>query len=274
MQMQAMDVETGAFGGEQARYEAGKFATWLILGAELLLFGAVISAYIVTRANHGESFRAGSDRLFLDLGVMSTIAMVLTSVTMAGAVSAAQRDKRAPLMSLLVLTLVGGLAFLGLRGMEYSQHADDHLVWGLSYYQADDADAAEAEGAVRAETIEVVVPGAVEGVPASTLPTTAIGPAGLAERGDDEDEEADAVARALAPAEAPHVFWGVFYATTGMHCLHVIGVLIALLWILLKLGGRDERARPGAAPVDHVGLFWHMGTIVWMFLFPLLYLVR
>jgi heme/copper-type cytochrome/quinol oxidase subunit 3 len=52
---------------------------------------------------------------------------------------------------------------------------------------------------------------------------------------------------------------------TGLHALHVIAGLVALVWVLLTL-----KARP--ARIEYAGMYWHLVDIVWIFLFPLLYL--
>jgi heme/copper-type cytochrome/quinol oxidase subunit 3 len=63
-----------------------------------------------------------------------------------------------------------------------------------------------------------------------------------------------------------HVFWTFYYCMTGLHALHVIGGLVAMAVIALSLRRRETWSR-----VEVVGLYWHFVDIVWIFLFPLLY---
>ena len=72
--------------------------------------------------------------------------------------------------------------------------------------------------------------------------------------------------------EAAEVFYSLYFAMTGLHALHMvagIGVLAALLWPAWK--GRYSAAYHN--PVELTGLYWHFVDIVWIFLFPLLYLI-
>jgi cytochrome c oxidase subunit III len=75
-------------------------------------------------------------------------------------------------------------------------------------------------------------------------------------------------------ADAPHaqLFFSLYFALTGFHALHMVIGLGLLLWLVLAA----RRGRYGVAyntPVENVGLYWHFVDIVWIFLFPLLYLI-
>lgn len=73
---------------------------------------------------------------------------------------------------------------------------------------------------------------------------------------------------------APQIqlFLILYFALTGLHALHMIGGLIALAW-LLWLNHRSRLTRAQHAPVAMVGLYWHFVDCVWVFLYPLLYLI-
>jgi len=63
------------------------------------------------------------------------------------------------------------------------------------------------------------------------------------------------------------LFWSFYYGLTGLHALHVIGGMIAILVVLLAArAGRDVQR------IEYVGIYWHFVDLVWIFLFPLLYL--
>ena len=68
------------------------------------------------------------------------------------------------------------------------------------------------------------------------------------------------------------IFWSCYYTLTGFHALHVLGGIIANLWIL-SLGLRRRLSWSKAYLVELAGLYWHFVDIVWIFLFPLLYLI-
>jgi cytochrome c oxidase subunit 3 len=71
---------------------------------------------------------------------------------------------------------------------------------------------------------------------------------------------------------AAEIFFSFYFAMTGMHAAHMI-VGIGLLGFLLFAAGRGRYAPEYFTPVEIVGLYWHFVDIVWIFLFPLLYLV-
>ena len=73
-----------------------------------------------------------------------------------------------------------------------------------------------------------------------------------------------------SPAQA-EIFMSFYYAMTGMHALHMT-VGLGLLTYLLVASSRDRFSAEYHTPVEIVGLYWHFVDIVWIFLFPLLYL--
>jgi cytochrome c oxidase subunit III len=76
-------------------------------------------------------------------------------------------------------------------------------------------------------------------------------------------------------ADGPHVelFMFLYFAMTGLHALHMLFGLGAIAW-LLWLNRRRELSAEHDAPVAMVGLYWHFVDCIWIFLYPLLYLVR
>jgi heme/copper-type cytochrome/quinol oxidase subunit 3 len=68
------------------------------------------------------------------------------------------------------------------------------------------------------------------------------------------------------------IFFAIYFTTTGLHCLHVIGGLI-LNGILLYLSGQDWDHPLFIGRIEAAGLYWHFVDIVWIFLFPALYLL-
>ena len=70
-----------------------------------------------------------------------------------------------------------------------------------------------------------------------------------------------------------HIFFGIYFLMTGLHALHVIAGM-ALLSIMLVRARRGDFSAAYYAPVDLSGLYWHLVDVVWIFLFPLLYLIR
>lgn len=70
----------------------------------------------------------------------------------------------------------------------------------------------------------------------------------------------------------PSVFFSIYFMMTGVHGLHVIIGIGLITWILLR-NMRGEFSSRYYAPVEGVGLYWHLVDLIWIYLFPLLYLV-
>ena len=67
-------------------------------------------------------------------------------------------------------------------------------------------------------------------------------------------------------------FFSIYYCMTGLHAIHIIGGIIALSWLYWRsLLGHWRSDYFG--PVDYVGLYWHLVDLIWIYLFPLLYLI-
>ncbi len=69
-----------------------------------------------------------------------------------------------------------------------------------------------------------------------------------------------------------NIFFGVYFMMTGVHGLHVVIGIGLILWVLLR-ANKGEFSSRYFAPVEGVGLYWHLVDLIWIYLFPLLYLV-
>ncbi len=72
---------------------------------------------------------------------------------------------------------------------------------------------------------------------------------------------------------APQTFFALYFCLTGLHGIHVLAGIFVLLWIL-KRANRGDFDPGYYAPIELTGLYWHLVDLVWIFLFPLLYLVK
>ncbi len=70
----------------------------------------------------------------------------------------------------------------------------------------------------------------------------------------------------------PGTFFAVYFMMTGIHGLHVIIGMGLITWILIR-NQRGEFSSRYYSPVEGVGLYWHLVDLIWIYLFPLLYLV-
>jgi cytochrome c oxidase subunit 3 len=197
--------------------EAGSLGMWLFLITEIMFFGGMFTGYAVYRAKYYDAFVEGSHHLDVQLGAINTAVLVFSSLTMAMAVHAAQLGKKRAIIVWLVLTILLGGAFLGIKTIEYSDKYHHGLIPGALYH-----------------------PEAKPGAP--------------------------------APPREMQIFYSFYFAMTGMHALHmVIGIVIML--VLIAMAARNRFNAEYYAPVEISGLYWHFVDIVWIFLFPLLYLI-
>ncbi|MFO0012461.1 MAG: cytochrome c oxidase subunit 3 [Planctomycetota bacterium] len=68
------------------------------------------------------------------------------------------------------------------------------------------------------------------------------------------------------------LFFSIYYCMTGIHAVHIIGGMIVITWLIIK-AARFEFHEQYFGPVDNVGLYWHLVDFIWIYLFPLLYLI-
>ncbi|KAA1261261.1 Cytochrome c oxidase subunit 3 [Rubripirellula obstinata] len=98
---------------------------------------------------------------------------------------------------------------------------------------------------------------------------------GAVVRGDDTNFEggiSEASANVLTQRQAGK-FFSIYYCMTGVHAIHILGGIAVLVWLLIRSVRQDFNSRY-FGPVDYVGLYWHLVDLIWIYLFPLLYLIR
>lgn len=78
---------------------------------------------------------------------------------------------------------------------------------------------------------------------------------------------------AAEPPPRVGIFFSIYYVMTGIHAIHILAGIVALTWLLPKALDRKFHA-DYFGPVDNVGLYWHLVDLVWIFLFPMLYLIH
>ena len=110
---------------------------WVFIAQEILFFGGMLGAYTIYRNLYYDSFAAGSHHLDVPLGTINTAVLICSSLTMALGVHAAALGKRKATVAFLLLTIVLGSVFLGIKVVEYADKFEHHLVPGAHYKAAD-----------------------------------------------------------------------------------------------------------------------------------------
>jgi cytochrome c oxidase subunit 3 len=70
----------------------------------------------------------------------------------------------------------------------------------------------------------------------------------------------------------PHIFFSVYFLMTGLHGFHVIGGMGVIAWMIRRTA-RGDFSADYYTPIEMTGLYWHLVDLIWIFLFPLLYLI-
>jgi cytochrome c oxidase subunit III len=217
---------------EQQR-EAGTLGMWIFLVTEIMFFGGMFLAYALYRSMYPAAFATASNHLNITLGAVNTGVLIVSSFTMAMAVYFTQMGKQRPQILCLVLTLVLGLTFLGIKAVEYYDKYEDRLI------------------------------------PGRLIPGAPFGPA-VAQEGDHDPHKLHLLPG--ASVRQVELFYWIYFAMTGMHALHmIIGAGLLTFLIIFSIKGRYDPEYH--SPVEVIGLYWHFVDIVWIFLFPLLYLL-
>ena len=193
--------------------EAATLGMWIFLVTEIMFFGGLFMAYLLYRVWYPEAWSEGSEELDILLGGTNTVVLILSSLTMALAVRAAQTGRQPRvIVTWLMLTMALGLTFLVIKFFEYKHKYDLGHIPGANFH--------------------------FEGPHAAQV----------------------------------QIFLSLYFAMTGLHALHMVigfGILSVVAWMAWKGRFSEE----WYTPVEMSGLYWHFVDIVWIFLFPLLYLV-
>ena len=118
---------------EQQR-EASSLGIWLFLATEIMFFGGVFCAYLIYRLWYFPEFAAASNSLDIILGTVNIAVLICSSLTVVLAVRAAQIGKRQAQVIYLALTLVLGLAFLGIKAVEWTSKYKEHNIPDASFH--------------------------------------------------------------------------------------------------------------------------------------------
>ena len=231
--------------------EAAVIGMWVFLLTEILFFGGLFAAYMVYRVWYFDAFAEASRRLSLFWGGLNTAVLIASSLTMAMAVRGAQTNKRTATVNWLILTMLLGCVFLGVKVIEYQDKFANYEVPGAHYNWLYHEQHAAAEGGHEA--------------------APAAGEAAAGQAGGGEHRQLS-----LSPEQlqrTTQIYFSLYFTMTGLHALHMIigvGLMAVITWMAWK-GKFDGEYY---TPVEMGGLYWHFVDIVWIFLFPLLYLVE
>jgi len=197
----------------QQQKEASTLGMWLFLLTEVLFFGGLFFAYLLYRMWYFEAFAEASRTIQIWPGLINTAVLIGSSLTMALGVRAAQTSQRSATVRWLILTIILGLVFLGIKVYEYADKFEHHHVPGANFI-SDSPWAAQEQ-----------------------------------------------------------IFFSLYFTMTGLHALHMI-VGVVMMSVITWMAHKGKFDSTYYTPVEMAGLYWHFVDLVWIYLFPLLYLVE
>jgi cytochrome c oxidase subunit 3 len=248
-----------------------KVGIWLFLASEVMLFGGLFSAYILLRvgAAPGEWPHGW---LNVTLGTVNTILLALSAITTLLAWAACKVREFGKFKFFHACTILLALTFLGIKSYEYrdklnhyevalvnGKFADGHLV-----EKSADFDLAKKTGTVtlhghivedRKELMDLRSPEA------------------QAAKHDDVTIAAADIKKMGNYGPAHNTFTAIYFTLTGLHALHILGGTLVIFYFWGP-GSRMWKTDPERFTnrIEVSGLFWHFVDLVWIFLFPVLYL--
>jgi cytochrome c oxidase subunit 3 len=141
---------------EQQR-ETAEFGMWIFLATEILIFGALFTCYAVYKLRYPNDFEAASAKLNILIGSINTIVLLSSSLTMALSVHAARVGRRQMLLTCLLLTILLGTTFLGLKVVEYYEDYKENLVPGLAFDPGEWTKVGGTEGPVQPQRVKLML---------------------------------------------------------------------------------------------------------------------
>jgi cytochrome c oxidase subunit 3 len=201
---------------------ASNLGMWTFLATEVMFFGGLIATYVVYRTLSPTEFASGSRHLSPLLGGVNTVVLLSSSLAMAMAVRSVQLNRRRPMVRYLLLTVLLGACFLGIKAVEYLHEYRASLVPGLNFRFPEQL---------------------VTGLGGSQFDPRRF-----------------------------EMFFVLYFFMTGLHALHLI-IGIGLLGVMAVLAHRSWFSGSGETQIEAAGLYWHFVDVVWVFLYPLLYLI-
>lgn len=224
--------------------DVASLGMWGFLATEILFFGGLFVAFAVYRLRWHDSFVRGSLDLKWYLGGINTAVLLFSSFFMALAVRAAQLGGNRLIIRNLIVTMALAALFVSIKGLEYYLEWDEHLVPGRNWRFEAPADSQESAVTRAFAGFDRWFDRAIHEPPSH-------GPR----------------------AQQEPLFMCFYFIMTAIHATHMLIGIGLMAWLVI-----EARAGKFSAgwhnPVEVVGLYWHFVDTVWVFLFPVLYLLR
>ncbi len=279
-----------------------KLGIWLFLASEVMLFGGLFSAYILLRVS---ADLWPHDMLSIPIGTFNTFVLIASSVTVVMSWASLKLGKLADFKKYMALTILCALGFLSVKSYEYYVKFTHYDVWFkdaataqkyfvAAYGEKGEADARElfvkrfhlqnSKGTYDANQVQLS--GHLEGNPLfathkslasakkETIQFTPDARFGTHDHPKAIEVKLSDVERLSAFVPKHSTYFAIYFTITALHGLHVLGGAIVLGYFLLTADRWWKKSPEQLANrVEVGGLFWHFVDLVWIFLFPIIYLL-
>jgi cytochrome c oxidase subunit 3 len=278
----------------------GKLGIWLFLASEVMLFGALFTSYLFMRIG-AEDGTWPQHVLSVPIGFTNTCILIISSITMVFAWVALKERKLAKCRAFLAVTILCGILFLCLKGYEYYSK---YIHWGLLIKE--DA-IAKYMPELKKQDVEVTyIPSLHAYQVSGDLEDWKPGPDGdlfltrfqsgytgdyvltpvknFHPIGYKAPEESNGTEETVtisgtdvdkAGRFLPYygTYFAIYFTVTGLHALHIIGGCVVMTYFL-TIGSRLYKRNPEQLSnrLEVTGIFWHFVDLVWITVFPILYL--
>lgn len=238
-----------------------KVGIWLFLASEVMLFGALFSSYILLRVGSAPGTWPHG-WLNIPVGTLNTLVLITSSVTVVMAWAALKMNRFGQFKVYQGITILLAMTFVGIKSYEYHDK--------FTHYEVILSDGRIADGHLVEKTKdEVVLHHARYVTEHAALMTPHHG-----EHGEEIRIPMASIAKMENYGPWHNTYLAIYFTLTALHALHVIGgaLVIGYLW---GPGSKMWRTDPERYTnrIEISGLFWHFVDLVWIFLFPVLYLL-
>ena len=282
--------------------ESNQLGMWVFMVTEIMTFGALFFVYTLYRHLYAvqayetgmlSPYGVGSHLLNNNLGFTNTLVLLTSSLTVAASVHYAGLKDKKKLIALMGVTWVLGFMFLGIKAVEWHADYEEGLVPGLNWQPrevlAEHGFVLATPTGVQGEAYlpsmsggapeAVVTEGNGKAVYEATLKSMAdesamakVGVAGATNEAATESEAPPHPYRGVVNGNHMQMFYVIYFTMTGLHAIHmIIGLGLLATYIFHARRGMFTN-EANDQPVEIFGLYWHFVDIVWVFLYPLLYL--
>jgi cytochrome c oxidase subunit 3 len=282
-----MDIPYTSQPREDTGLYNAKVGIWLFLASEVMLFGALFSAYILLRV--GASPGTWPMHLLnVPLGTVNTIVLIVSSVTVVMAWASLKMNRFDRFKIYQAITVLCAMIFMVIKSFEYYDK--------FTHYEVVLHDGTKLDGHIVEKTTNSITLTHVKEIKPQPITTGAApnaGAAATAEQGGHGAADTHAAGhgdrKIMFDEVARHesgrlrvqnygpwhnTYMAIYFTLTGLHALHVLGGALVIGY-LLGPGSRMWFSDPERFTnrIEVSGLFWHFVDLVWIFLFPVLYLL-